>query len=118
VQKAPLNKGFEAYYTLLDGFVFASATSASLLLNELTNFRFKKDETPTELVLRLEELFQELKSLPGEAAMVFNDTQCIGYLLGALRHEKEWDHVGYPGGVLYTQYRSTGHSTQIFFAAN
>ncbi len=25
---------------------------------------------------------------------------------------------GYPGGVLYTQYRSTGHSTQIFFAAN
>ena len=93
MQKAPLNNGFEAYYTLLDGFVFASATSASLLLNELTNFRFKKDETPTELVLRLEELFQDLKSLPGEAAMVFNDTQCIGYLLGALRHEKEWDHV-------------------------
>jgi hypothetical protein len=93
VQKAPRNNGFEAYYTLLDGFVFAGATTASLLLNELTNFRFKKDETPTGLCLRLEELFQDLKSLPGEAAMVFNDTQCIGYLLAALRHEKEWATV-------------------------
>jgi hypothetical protein len=93
VQKAALNNGFEAYYTLLDGFVFAGATTASLLLNGLTNFRFKKDETPTAFCLRLEELFQDLKSLPGDAAMVFNDTQCIGYLLGALRHEKEWAHV-------------------------
>ena len=93
VQKAPRNNGFEAYYTLLDGFVFAGTTTASLLLNELTNFRFKKDETPTELCLRLEELFQDLKSLPGEAAMVFNDTQCIGYLLAALRHEREWATV-------------------------
>jgi hypothetical protein len=93
IKKAALNNGFEAYYTLLDGFVFAGATTASLLLNELTNFRFKKDETPTEFCLRLEELFQDLKSLPGDAAMVFNDTQCIGYLLGALRHEKEWATV-------------------------
>jgi hypothetical protein len=93
IQKAPLNNGFEAYYTLLDGFVFAGATTASLLLNELTNFRFKKDETPTMFCLRLEELFQDLKSLPGDAAMVFNDTQCIGYLLSALRHEKEWATV-------------------------
>ena len=74
VQKAALNNGFEAYYTLLDGFVFAGSTTASLLLNELTNFRFKKDETPTAFCLRLEELFQDLKSLPGDAAMVFNDT--------------------------------------------
>ncbi len=93
IKKAALKNGFEAYYTLLDGFVFAGATTASLLLNELTYFRFKKDETPTEFCLRLEELFQDLKSLPGEAAMVFNDTQCIGYLLGALRHEKEWATV-------------------------
>ena len=49
VQQAPLNNGFEAYYTLLDGFVFAGATTASLLLNELTNFRFLKDETPTAM---------------------------------------------------------------------
>ena len=93
VQKAPLNNGFEAYYTLLDGFVFAGTTTASLLLNELTNFRFLKDETPTAMCLRLEEIFQDLKLLPGDAAMVFNDTQCIGYLLGALRHEKAWETV-------------------------
>jgi hypothetical protein len=93
VQKAPHNNGFEAYYTLLDGFVFAGTTTASLLLNELTSFRFLKDETPTAMCLRLEEIFQDLKLLPGEAAMVFNDTQCIGYLLGALRHEKAWEHV-------------------------
>ena len=93
VHQAPLNHGFEAYYTLLDGFVFAGTTTASLLLNELTNFRFLKDETPTAMCLRLQELFQDLQLLPGDAAMVFNDTQRIGYLLGALRHEKAWEHV-------------------------
>jgi hypothetical protein len=93
VHKAPLYNGFEAYYTLLDGFVFAGSTTASLLLNELTNFRFLKDETPTAMVLRLEELFQDLRLLPGDASMVFNDTQCIGYLLGALRHEPAWATV-------------------------
>jgi hypothetical protein len=93
VQQVPLNNGFEAYYTLLDGFVFAGATTALLLLNELTNFRFLKDETPTAMCLRLQDIFQDLKLLPGDAAMVFNDTQQIGYLLGALRHEKAWEHV-------------------------
>ncbi len=93
IQQAPLNNGFEAYHTFLDGFVFAGATTASLLLNELTNFRFLKDETPTAMCLRLQEIFQDLKLLPGDAAMVFNDTQQIGYLLGALRHEKAWEHV-------------------------
>ena len=93
IQQAPLNNGFEAYYTLLDGFVFAGPTTASLLLNELTNFRFLKDETPTAMCLRLQEIFQDLKLLPGDAAMVFNDTQQIGYLLGALRHEKAWENV-------------------------
>jgi hypothetical protein len=93
VHKAPLYNGFEAYYTLLDGFVFAGSTTASLLLNELTNFRFLKDESPTAMVLRLEELFQDLKLLPGDSAMVFNDTQCIGYLLGVLRHEPAWATV-------------------------
>jgi hypothetical protein len=93
VHKAPLYNGFEAYYTLLDGFVFAGSTTASLLLNELTNFRFLKDEMPIAMVLRLKELFQDLKLLPGDAAMVFNDTQFIGYLLSALRHEPEWATV-------------------------
>ena len=93
VRQAGLNNGFEAYYTLHDGYVFAGATTATLLLNELSNFRFLPNESPTELCLRLEELFQELKMLPGDAAVTFIDTQQIGYLLNALRHEKEWENV-------------------------
>ena len=93
VKTAALNNGFEAYYTLHDGYVFAGATTATLLLNELSNFWFLPNETPTELCLRLEELFQELKTLPGDAAVTFIDTQQIGYLINALRHEKEWEHV-------------------------
>jgi hypothetical protein len=93
IKQAALGNGFEAYYTLHDGFVFAGSTTATLLLNELSNFRFLADESPTELCLRLEELFQELKDLPGDAAVTFIDTQKIGYLVNALRHEKEWDYV-------------------------
>ncbi len=87
IRQAPIKNGFEAYYTLHDGFVFAGTTTSTILLNELANFRFKQNETPTELILRLEEIFQDLEMLPNNAAMKFNDTQCIGYLLGALRHE-------------------------------
>ena len=93
VRQAPLNNGFEAYYNLHDGFVFAGTTTATLLLNDLSNFRFLPDETPTALCLRLEELFEELELLPGNAAVTFGDTQRIGYLVNALRHEKEWDTV-------------------------
>jgi hypothetical protein len=85
----PVNNGFEACYTLHDGYVFAGATTATLLLNDLSNFRFLPNETPTELCLCLDKLFQELKSLPGDSAVTFIDTQQIGYLINALRHEKE-----------------------------
>jgi hypothetical protein len=93
VRQVPLHDGFEAYYTLHDGYVFAGSTTSTILLNELSNFRFLPNETPTALCLRLEELFQELKLLPGDAAVTFNDTQQIGYLVNALRHESEWDTV-------------------------
>jgi len=93
VRQAQLYNGFEAYYTLHDGFVFAGTTTATLLLNDLSNFRFLPDETPTALCLRLEELFEELELLPGNAAVTFVDTQRIGYLVNALRHEKEWETV-------------------------
>jgi hypothetical protein len=93
VRQAPMNNGFEAYYILHDGFVFAGTTTSTLLLNDLSNFRFLPDETPTALCMRLEELFEELELLPGDAAITFNDTQRIGYLINALRHEKEWDTV-------------------------
>jgi hypothetical protein len=93
IKQAPIGNGFEAYYTLHDGYVFAGSTTATLLLNELSNFRFLADESPTELCLRLDELFQELRDLPMDAAVTFIDTQKIGYLINALRHEKEWDYV-------------------------
>jgi hypothetical protein len=93
VRQAPLDNGFEAYYTLHDGYVFSGSTASTLLLNQLSNFRFLPNETPTALCLRLEELFQELELLPSEAAVTFVDTQKIGYLLNALRHEEEWDVV-------------------------
>jgi hypothetical protein len=89
VRQSPAKNGFEAYYTLHDGFVFAGSTASTILLNELSNFRFKQNETPTELIMRLEELFQDLEMLPSDAALSFNDTQKIGYLLGALRHESQ-----------------------------
>ena len=73
--------------------MFAGTTTATLLLNDLSNFRFLPDETPTALCLRLEELFEELELLPGNAAVTFVDTQRIGYLINALRHESEWDNV-------------------------
>jgi hypothetical protein len=62
-------------------------------LNELSNFRFLPDETPTQMCLRLQLLFEELSTLPEDAAMTFGDTQKIGYLINALRHESEWDKV-------------------------
>ena len=88
VRTASMNNGFEAYYTLHDGYVFAGATTATLLLAELSNFRFLPDESPTELCLRLDELFQELRDPPGDAAVTFIDTQKVGYLVNALRHER------------------------------
>jgi hypothetical protein len=93
VRQASVGNGFQAYYTLHDGYVFAGSTTATLLLNELANFRFLPDETPTELCLRLEELFQKLRDLPGDAAVTFIYTQKVGYLVNALRHEREWDTV-------------------------
>jgi hypothetical protein len=92
-RQAPLHNGFEPYYTLHDGFVFAAATAFTILLNELSNFRFHQDESPTALIMRLEELIQDMEMLPDGAAMTFTDTQRIGYLLGALRHEPEWKTV-------------------------
>jgi hypothetical protein len=92
VRQVSVNNGFEAYYTLHDGYVFAGTTTSAILLNELSNFRFVPNETPTALCLRLDELLQELRDLPGDAAMTFNDTQQIDYLLNALGHEPEWDN--------------------------
>jgi hypothetical protein len=73
---------------LYDGYALSGPANASILLTELTNFRFKSDETPSEVVLRLQDIFDELESVPGNAAMVLNDTQKINYLLSAMRPER------------------------------
>jgi hypothetical protein len=88
VRRAALWNGNEAYYLLYSGFALSGPASAAILLAELSNFRFKVDETPSEVVLRLQELFDDLESLPGTAAMVMNDTQKINYLLSAVRPER------------------------------
>jgi hypothetical protein len=75
-------------YVLYSGFALSGPASAAILLAELRNFRFKVDETPSEVVLRLQELFDDLESLPGTAALVMNDTQKISYLLSAVRPER------------------------------
>ncbi len=102
-----MHNGFEAYYTFHDGFVFAAATASTILLNELSDFRFQQDESPTALIMRLEELIQDMEMLPDGAAMTFTDTQRIGYLLGALLHEPEWKTVA--SAITSSQLKGKSH---------
>ena len=88
IRRAAIWNGHEAYHFLYDGFALSGPASAAVLLGELSHFRFKTDETPTEVVLRLQELFDDLESIPGSAAMTLNDTQKINYLLSAIRPER------------------------------
>ncbi len=93
MHRAPIWDGHAAYNSLFDGYSFSGPATASLLLSELNNFRFKVDETGTELVLRLQELFEDLEAVPGQSAVVFSDTQKINYLLSAVKHEKSLQSV-------------------------
>jgi hypothetical protein len=88
LRRAALWNGHEAYYFLYDGYALSGPANAAILLGELSNFRFKTDETPSEVVLRLQELFDELESVPGDAAVTLNGTQKINYLLSAIRPER------------------------------
>jgi hypothetical protein len=87
VRRAAVWNGHEAYYLLYDGFALSGPANAAILLGELSNFRCKTDESPSELVLRLQELFEDLEAVPGNAALVLNGTQKINYLLSAIRSE-------------------------------
>jgi hypothetical protein len=88
VRRAAVWNGHEAYFLLYDGFALSGPANAAFLLGELSNFRCKTDETPSELVLRLQELFEDLEAVPGNAALVLHDTQKINYLLSAIRSER------------------------------
>jgi hypothetical protein len=88
LRRAALWNGHEVYYVLYDGFALSGPATAVILLGELSNFRLKTDETPSEVVLRLQELFDDLESVPGSAAVTLNSTQKINYLLSAIRPER------------------------------
>ena len=88
VRRAPEWDGHTAYNNLYDGYSFSGPATATLLLSELANFRFNVDESVSELVLRLQEMFEDLEAVPGPSAIVFGDTQKINYLLSAIKHER------------------------------
>jgi hypothetical protein len=77
VRRAAIWNGHEAYFLLYDGFALSGPAQAAILLGLLGHFRFQADETPSEVTLRLQELFDDLESVPGSAAMTMNDTQKI-----------------------------------------
>jgi hypothetical protein len=89
VRQAPLWNGHQAYMLLHDGFVFSGPQNATVLMAQLSNMRFLQGETGSAFCLRLIELLEELEHVPGSAAVVLNDTQKIGYLLSAIRHESD-----------------------------
>ena len=77
---------------MYNGYTFIGATTATILLGQLASLRIETDETVTEFVLRLQNLFEDLENIPGEAHYVFNDVQRIGYLLQTIRHEPDLAH--------------------------
>ncbi len=93
VRRAPLWDGHAAYNFLYDGYSFSGPATATLLLSELSNFRFLADESVSELVLRLQEMFGDLEAVPGASSVVFGDTQKINYLLSAIWHERSMQPV-------------------------
>jgi hypothetical protein len=93
VRRAPVWDGHAAYNFLFDGYSFSGPATATLLLSELSNFRFLADESVSELVLRLQEMFEDLEAVPGASSIVFGDTQKINYLLSAIRHERSMQPV-------------------------
>ena len=89
VRQAPLWDGHGAYVLLYNGFVFSGPQTATVLMAELSTIRFQQGETGTAFCLRLTELLEDLEHIPGTAAVCLNDTQKLGYLLSAIRHEKD-----------------------------
>ena len=93
VRQAPKWSGHEAYILLYNRFVFSGPQTAAILLAELTSIRFLRDETASGFCMRLVELLEELETVPGSAAVCMNDTQKLGYLLSAIRHETDLQSV-------------------------
>jgi len=87
VRQATKWHGHEAYIKLRDGYVFNGPQTATILLADLSKIRLQRDEDASSFCLRLVELFEDLELVPGESAVFLTDTQKLGYLLSAIRHE-------------------------------
>jgi hypothetical protein len=93
IRQAPKWSGHDAYNLLYNRFVFSGPQTSTILIAELSNIRFLRDESPSEFCIRLVELLEELETVPGTAAVCMNDTQKLGYLLSAIRHETDLQAV-------------------------
>ena len=93
VRQATKWNGHEAFVLLRNGYVFNGPQSATILLAELSKIRLKRDEDASTFCLRLVELIEDLELIPGDAAVYLTDTQKLGYLLSAIRHETSLQSV-------------------------
>jgi hypothetical protein len=93
VRQATKWNGHEAFLLLRNGYVFNGPQSATILLAELSRIRLKRDEDASTFCLRLVELIEDLELIPGDAAVYLTDTQKLGYLLSAIRHETSLQSV-------------------------
>jgi hypothetical protein len=87
IRQATKWNGHEAFVLLRNGYVFSGPQTATILLAELSKIRLKKDEDASTFCFRLVELIEDLELIPGSAAVYLTDTQKLGYLLSAIRHE-------------------------------
>ncbi len=67
-QRTKWNNGHEAYVLLHNGYVFSGPQSATILLAELSQLRLKRDENASLFCMRLVELIEDLKAIPGDSA--------------------------------------------------
>jgi hypothetical protein len=87
IRQATKWNGHEAFILLRNGYVFNGPQTATILLAELSKIRLKRDEDASTFCLRLVELIEDLELIPGDAAVYLTDTQKLGCLLSAIRHE-------------------------------
>jgi hypothetical protein len=93
VRQATKWDGHGAFVILRDGYVFNGPQTATILLAELSKIRLLRDEDASAFCLRLVELLEDLELVPGDAAVYLTDTQKLGYLLSAIRHESSLQSV-------------------------
>jgi hypothetical protein len=69
--------GHQAYFCLHDAYVMSGPQTASLLLSQLANLRYRSDETASGFCLRLREIFEDLEMVPGDASIKMHDTKKV-----------------------------------------